>query len=50
VEEVHRFGVAAVFAVHTDLEAGAGGPAPFGSDLDKLADAIDIEGLERADP
>jgi hypothetical protein len=50
VEEVHRFRVAPVFAAHTDLEAGAGGPPAFGSDLHKLAYAIDIKGLEWADP
>ena len=49
MEEVHRVGVAAVFTAATDLEVGSGGPPAFGTDLHKLADALDVEGLERAD-
>jgi hypothetical protein len=35
MEEVHRVGVAAVFAADADLEIGAGGAATFGADLDE---------------
>ena len=50
VEEVHRVGVAAVLAADADLEVGPGRPAALGADPDQLADALDVEGLERGDP
>ena len=46
VEEADRRRVAAVLAADADLEARPGGPAPLGPELDQLADAVEVDGLE----
>ena len=50
MEEVHRLGVAAVLAADAELQVRAGRAALLDGDPDQLADALDVERLERARP
>jgi hypothetical protein len=49
VEEVHGLRVATVLAADADLQAGTRRATLLDADLDQLADAVDVQGLERAD-
>src|SRR5690242_8740043 len=47
VAELHRRRIPPVLAADPQLDAGARGPAPLHPQLDQLADALLVEGLER---
>ena len=49
MEEVHGFGVAAVFAADAELEPGLGRPTLVGPDLRQPADSVGVDGLEWRD-
>jgi len=49
IEEMDRLWIATVFATHSEMNVGACSAATDASDPNQLANAIDINGLERRD-